>query len=127
MTKIKLVNEIIISASSVDLVGGVLRITTEEHTVEELAEMFSNKENTNFITLMTESGLESGIQTGFTSFIGVDYNAEGLKTVKLMQPADADELRISQAEGTANHAFAETVELGSTIDALLGMGVEVDG
>lgn len=123
MTKIKLVDETILSASSVDLIGGVLKITTSEHSVEELAKMFCDKENTNFITLMTESELESGVQIGFTSFIGVTYNAEGLKTIHLMQPADVNEMRISNAEGTANHAFAETMELGSTLDALLGMGV----
>lgn len=124
MTKIKLVNGTIISASTVELVAGVLKITTTEHTVEELAEMFSNKENTNLITLMTESEIETGIQTGFTSFSGIDYDSEGVKTVKLFQPVDATESRIANAEGTANQAIAETAELEATVDALLGMGDE---
>lgn len=126
MTKIKLVDGTIISASTVDLVAGVLRITTTEHTVEELAEMFSNKENTNLITLMTESEIETGIQTGFTSFAGIDYDSEGVKTVKLFQPVDASEARIANAEGTANHASEKADDLEETVNALLGTGVESD-
>ena len=104
MTKVKLLNGTIISAQTVELVEGVLKITTTEHTVEELAEMFSDKENTNLITLMTESEIESGFQTGFTSFAGILYGADGLKTVQLFQPADVTESRISNAEGVANAA-----------------------
>ena len=104
MTKVKLLNGTIISAQTVELVEGVLKITTTEHTVEELAEMFSDKENTNLITLMTESGIETGFQTGFTSFSGILYGADGLKTVQLFQPVDVTESRISNAEGVANAA-----------------------
>ena len=104
MTKVKLLNGTIISAQTVEIVEGVLKITTTEHTVEELAEMFSDKENTNLITLMTESGIETGFQTGFTSFAGILYGADGVKTVQLFQPVDVTESRISNAEGVANAA-----------------------
>ena len=104
MTKVKLLNGTIISAQTVELVEGVLKITTTEHTVEELAEMFSDKENTNLITLMTESGIETGFQTGFTSFAGILYGADETKTVQLFQPVDVTESRISNAEGVANAA-----------------------
>lgn len=55
MTKIKLADGTIINASRVELVNGVLKITTADHTVEELAALFSNKSNTSHITLLTES------------------------------------------------------------------------
>ncbi len=126
MTKIKLTNGAIICASAVEFVGGILKITTTDHTVEELAEMFSDKENTSLLTLMTESEIETGIQKGFTSFAGIDYDSEGVKTVKLFQPVDATESRIANVEGTANQAIAETAELEAAVDALLGMGVESD-
>lgn len=122
MTKIKLVDGTVINAENVDLVKGTLEISTKDHTVEELAGIFSNKETTNCITLMTESGIETGIQTGFTSFAGIDYDSEGVKTVKLFQPVDASEARIANAEGAANQAISETAELEATVDALLGMG-----
>lgn len=124
MTKIKLSDGVIINASAVEMINGILKITTTEHTVEELSEIFSNKENTNLITLMTESEIETGTQMGFTSFAGIDYDSEGAKTVKLFQPVDVTESRISNAEGTANQAIAETAELEATVDALLGMGDE---
>ena len=120
--KIKLVDGTVINAENVDLVKGTLEISTKDHTVEELAGIFSNKETTNCITLMTESGIETGIQTGFTSFAGIDYDSEGVKTVKLFQPVDASEARIANAEGAANQAISETAELEATVDALLGMG-----
>lgn len=122
MMKIKLVDGTVINAENVDLVKGTLEISTKDHTVEELAGIFSNKETTNCITLMTESGIETGIQTGFTSFAGIDYDSEGVKTVKLFQPVDASEARIANAEGAANQAISETAELEATVDALLGMG-----
>lgn len=123
MTKIKLVDGTIINASTVELVGGVLKITTADHTVEELAELFNNKENTNLITLLTESEVESGFKTGFTSFAGIVYNPDETKTVELFQPVDATEARISNAEGAANAASNAATELEETVDALLGMGV----
>lgn len=123
MTKIKLVNGEIINAIDVALENGVLKIVTTESTVEELAEMFSNKENTSLITLMTESEIESGFKTGFTSFSGINYDSDGVKTVELFQPADVTEARISNAEGAANAASNAATELEETVDALLGMGV----
>ena len=102
MTKIKLTNGIIINADSVDLTNGVLRITTSEFTVEELATLFSDKNNTSHIILMTESGLETGYKTGFTSFAGINYDADGTKTVELFQPKDVTEARLSNVEATTN-------------------------
>lgn len=102
MTKIKLTNGTVINADSIDLSNGVLRITTSEFTVEELATLFSDKNNTNHITLMTESGLESGYKTGFTSFAGINYDANGTKTIELFQPKDVTEARLSNVEATTN-------------------------
>lgn len=121
MTKIKLSDETIIDAVSVELIGGALKISTNELTVEELAEIFSNKENTSLIILMTESEIETGYKTGFTSFAGIDYDSEGLKTVKLFQPVDVTEARVANAEGSANEAIAKTGELEDTMTALLGV------
>ena len=126
MTKIKLSNGTIVNASEVELVNGVLKISTTDHTVEELAAMFSDKVNTSLITMMTESGVETGYKTGFTSFAGIDYDAEGVKTVALFQPVDVTELRLSGAEGLSKQALMETEELEATFDALLGMEVEAD-
>lgn len=102
MTKIKLTNGEIINAESVELSNGILRITTKEHTVEELATLFSNKENTGLITLMTESGIETGYKTGFTSFAGINYGADGVKAVELFQPKDVTEARLANVEATTN-------------------------
>ena len=113
MTKIKLVDGTIINASSVEVVNGVLKISTNEHTVEALAVLFSDKEKTNLITLMTESEEETGYKTGFTSFAGIGYNAEGVKTIELFQPVDVTEARISNAEGVANMASVETRSLAN--------------
>ena len=126
MTKIKLTNGTIIDAVTVEVTGGVLKITTNDLTVEELAEIFSDKENTSLITLMTPSGIESGCKTGFTSFEGIDYDSEGLKTVKLFQPVDVTEERVANAEGTAKQALSEAAELEATVDALLGTGGAVN-
>ena len=106
MTKIKLVNGTIVNASSVELVNGALKITTSELTVEELAELFTDKSNTSLISLMTESEKETGFKTGFTSFAGITYLEDGSKVVELFQPADVTEARISNAEGAANEAVA---------------------
>lgn len=126
MTKIKLVNGEIINAIDVALEkNSVLKIVTTESTVEELAEMFSNKENTSLITLMTESEIESGFKTGFTSLAGILYK-DGLKTIELIQPVDVAEKRISNAEGMASKAVAELIELEKTVDAFLGLGVDTD-
>lgn len=101
MTKIKLTNGTVINADSIDLTNGVLRITTSELTVEELATLFSDKNNTSHIILMTESGLESGYKTGFTSFAGINY-LDGTKTVELFQPKDVTEARLSNVEAMAS-------------------------
>lgn len=102
MTKIKLVNGTIINASNIEVVNGVLKITTTENTVEELATLFSNKDNTNHIVLMTESEKETGFKTGFTSFAGINYDDEGAKTIELFQPIDDMEARVSNIEGVAS-------------------------
>lgn len=126
MTKIKLADGTIINASSVELVNGALLITTMDHTVEELAAMFGDKSNTSIITLLTESGVESGIKTGFTCFTGISYSADGVKTVELYQPVDATEARISNAEAAAASANAKAAELEAqnaaleeTVDSIL--------
>ena len=125
MTKVKLVNGAIINALEVKMENGFLKITTEENTVEELAELFADKENTNLITLMTETEIESGFKVGFTSFVGIEYDANGVKTVAMIQPADVTETRISNAEGTINLVNEEVYELESTVNALLGTESEV--
>lgn len=121
MTKIKLSDGTIINAESIELVNGALKITTAEKTVERLAEIFSDKEKTNLIILMTESEKETGYKKGFTSFAGIKYDSEGLKTIVLFQPVDATEERISNAEGTANLAEQKAHELETTVNALLGV------
>lgn len=130
MTKVKLTNGTIVNASDVILASGVLKISTTDLTVEELAELFSNKENTSMITLMTEADVECGYKTGFTSFAGIDYSAEGVKTVELFQPADVTEKRLSEAEGSikANSQEISNVngkieETESAVDILLGTEV----
>lgn len=102
MTKIKLTDGTIINASNVEVVNGTLKITTTENTVEGLAEIFSDKSKTNYITLLTDSDKECGYKTGFTSFAGINYDAEGNKTVELFQPKDVTEARIANAEAAAN-------------------------
>lgn len=124
MTKIKLVDGTVIDANSIELVNGALKITTVEKTVEELAEIFSDKNNTSLIVLMTPSGKETGFKEGFTSFAGITYDSEGVKTIELFQPADVTEARLSNAEGVANQASNDVNELEATVDALLG--VEAD-
>lgn len=115
MTKIKLSNGTIINAIDVVLKNGILKISTTESTVEELAEVFSNKENTSLITLMTESGIETGYKTGFTSFAGINYDAEGVKTVELFQPVDDMESRVAKAEASVSLAHTKTSELEAQI------------
>jgi threonyl-tRNA synthetase len=110
MTKIKLVDGTIISASTVEVVNGVLKITTNEYSVEELAKIFQDKNKTNLITLMTESEKESGYKTGFTSFAGINYDADGNKTVELFQPKDVTESRLSNVEGNTSRLTEETYE-----------------
>ena len=133
MTKVKLSNGTIVNASDVEVVNGVLKISTTDFTVEELAELFSNKENTSLIVLLTESDVESGYKTGFTSFAGINYNANEVKTVELFQPKDVTESRLAKAEGTANLAketsdalTAKKTELEETVNALLGTEVVVN-
>lgn len=108
MTKIKLTNGVVIDASNVEVVYGTLKITTTEYTVEELAEIFSNKNNTSYITLMTESEKVSGYKTGFTSFAGIKYDENGNKTVELFQPKDVTESRLSNVEGNTERLAEDT-------------------
>ena len=133
MTKVKLSNGTIVNASDVEVVNGTLKISTVDLTVEELATLFSDKENTSLITLMTEADVECGYKTGFTSFAGIKYDADGVKTVELFQPVDVTEKRIADAEGKAvqatNTANAvnekaialeeQNVILASTLDSIL--------
>lgn len=125
MTKVKLTNGVIINALEVELEKGILKISTTENTVEELAELFADKANTNLIIFMTEKDIESGNRIGFTSFIGISYKPDGVKTVELTQPADVTETRISNAEGSINLVNEEVLELESTVNALLGEETEV--
>lgn len=126
MTKIKLTDGTIINASTVEVVNGILKITTAEKTVEELDALFSDKSKTSNIVLMTESGKETGYKTGFTSFAGIMYNPEKTKTIELFQPKDVTEARVANAEGTANLANEKAAEvenqnvvLASTVDSIL--------
>ena len=133
MTKIKLLYNTVINASTIELINGALQITTSDYTVEELANLFSNKSNTSLITLLTEGDDESGYKEGFTSFAGIVYNSDGTKTIELFQPVDKTELRISNVGSIANIAnknatiaSEKTVELEeqniilmTTVDSIL--------
>jgi hypothetical protein len=102
MRKIKLVNGTIIEITEKSLINGILKISTKEKTVEELAELFSNKENTSYIATLSRNDVEIGFNKGFTSFAGITYDTDGIKTVELFQPKDVTEARISNLEGAAN-------------------------
>lgn len=102
MDKIKLANGTVMSVSNIDSSDRTLKISTTDFTVEELAEMFSNKENTNYIVIMTESEKETGFKIGFTSFAGINYDNNGVKTIELFQPIDDMEARVSTIEGVAS-------------------------
>lgn len=122
MGKIKLANGTELTVTNVELVKGVLKISTSDLTVEKLAALFSNKSNTSLIILLTDSGIESGYRKGFTSFAGISYGTDGVKTVELFQPKDVTETRISNAEAVANVANTianaaneQTAENGATI------------
>lgn len=106
MTKIRLATGEIITCEDVELMYGVLKISTKEKTVEELAALFSDKEKTSCITLLTESGKEAGFKVGFTTFAGIQYGADGIKTIEMAQPADVTEARLSSAAGEAAAAVA---------------------
>lgn len=102
MRKIRLVNGTIIEITEKSLINGILKISTKEKTVEELAELFSNKENTNYIAILSRNDVEIGFNKGFTSFAGITYDTDGIKTVELFQPKDVTEARISNLEGVTN-------------------------
>lgn len=110
MTKIKLTDGTIINASDVEVVNGTLKITTEEHTVEELATLFRDKDKTSHIVLLTESEKESGFKDGFTSFAGIYFNEDGTKTIELFQPKDVTEARLSTVEGNTVKLSEDTSE-----------------
>ena len=102
MRKIKLVDGTIIEILEKSLINGILKISTKEKTVEELAELFSNKENTNYIATLSRNDVEIGFNKGFTSFAGITYDTDGIKTVELFQPKDVTEARIANLEGATN-------------------------
>jgi hypothetical protein len=102
MRKIKLVNGTVIEITEKSLVNGILKISTKEKTVEELAELFSNKENTSYIATLSRNDVEIGFNKGFTSFAGITYDTERVKTVELFQPKDVTEARIANLEGVTN-------------------------
>ena len=102
MRKIKLLDGTIIEITEKSLINGILKISTKEKTVEELAEIFSNKENTNYIAILSRNDVEIGFNKGFTSFAGITYDTDGIKTIELFQPKDVIEARISNLEGVTN-------------------------
>ena len=102
MRKIKLLDGTIIEITEKSLINGILKISTKEKTVEELAELFSNKENTSYIAILSRNDVEIGFNKGFTSFAGITYDTDGIKTVELFQPKDVTEARISNLEGVTN-------------------------
>ena len=102
MRKIKLVDGTIIEILEKSLINGILKISTKEKTVEELAELFSNKENTSYIATLSRNDVEIGFNKGFTSFAGITYDTDGIKTVELFQPKDVTEARIANLEGATN-------------------------
>ena len=102
MRKIKLLDGTIIEITEKSLINGILKISTKEKTVEELAEIFSNKENTNYIAILSRNDVEIGFNKGFTSFAGITYDTDGIKTIELFQPKDVTEARISNLEGATN-------------------------
>jgi hypothetical protein len=102
MRKIKLVNGTVIEITEKSLVNGILKISTKEKTVEELAELFSNKENTSYIATLSRNDVEIGFNKGFTSFAGITYDTDGIKTIELFQPKDVTEARIANLEGATN-------------------------
>lgn len=107
MDKIKLANNLIISIENIELINGTLTISIREgFTVDELITIFSDINNTSVITIITEDEIEVGMKTGFTSFAGINYHADGLKVVELFQPVDDTEARLAQAEATAQLATA---------------------
>lgn len=102
MRKIKLADGTTIEIVETSLINGILKILTKEKTVEELADLFSNKENTSYIAILSRNETEIGYRKGFTSFAGITYDTEGVKTVELFQPKDVTEARISNLEGVTN-------------------------
>ena len=102
MRKIKLVDGTTIEIVEKSLINGILKISTKEKTVEELAELFSNKENTSYIATLSRNDVEIGFNKGFTSFAGITYDTDGIKTVELFQPKDVTEARIANLEGATN-------------------------
>ena len=126
MDKIKLVDGTILSAESIELINGVLKISTRDNTIDGLIELFSNSANTHTIVILTEDEVECERKIGFTSFAGIRYNADGLMTVEMFQPKDELELRVASAEATANLATSKITEveeqneiLSITVDSIL--------
>lgn len=123
MTKIKLTDDTIIEASSVELVHGALRITTPKMTVEKLAKLFKDTTKTCLMKLLTEGDEEIGYREGFTSFAGIEYDTAGNKTIVMFQPADSTENRVALLEAT-NAKVLETTATNS--ESILDVQAQVD-
>jgi hypothetical protein len=120
MTKIKLVNGEILKVNTIELINGILNISIEENTVEELAELFSNKQNISKIIFMTENEEETGYKEGFTSFAGINY-IDGIKTIQLFQPKDVTETRLLNVETTTNNISNNITDVELAIAELYEM------
>ena len=133
MEKIKLSDGTLINITDIEVVHGTLKISTPDHTVEELVALFSDKQKTSLIMILTAANVECGQKIGFTSFAGIRYDADGLKTVELFQPVDDLERRVAIAEGVADGAASvantatekamtldeQMIVLASTLDSVL--------
>lgn len=122
MMKILLANEKIINISNAEQENGVLSLTTSENTVEELAELFENNENTNHIVLLTEANVEARFWNGFTSFIGIKYQTDGSKTIELMQPISETEKKVADLEGKTTKALIEVDGVVEVLNTMFGEG-----
>jgi hypothetical protein len=110
MQKIKLVDGKVYEIKSIEIVKGNLEIVIADMTAEEVQEIFSDKANLSTITMLTESGEESGAQYGFVCYSGL-YMSDNEKRVILTKEADKDAERITSAEARAVAALARVEEL----------------
>jgi hypothetical protein len=58
--------------------------------------------NTSYIATLSRNDVEIGFNKGFTSFAGITYDTDGIKTIELFQPKDVTEARIANLEGATN-------------------------
>ena len=126
MDKVKLVDGTLLSAESIELINGVLKISTRDNTVDGLVGLFSDPANTHTIVILTNDDVECERKIGFTSFAGIHYSADGLMTVEMFQPTDDMELRVASAEAAASAANStaevlveQTEILAITLDSIL--------